>query len=52
MCFMAETEEPAPEVEETEEEEGGTNSVHCIYSVLKALSVLICVFLCVCSGGV
>lgn len=29
MFFVAETEEPAPEVEETEEEEGGTNSVHC-----------------------
>lgn len=31
MCFVAETEEPAPEVEETEEEEeGGTNSVYCM----------------------
>lgn len=27
MCFVAEAEEAAPEVEETEEEEGGTNSV-------------------------
>lgn len=31
MCFVAETEEPAPEVEETEEEGGGTNSINLVF---------------------